>query len=235
MVPWNKQQEAGLQTEAFILLLHKMGFHLAADVGKCFPRIPHFWSVDHIYQLALKLGPIKQETLKMDLAASVENMSASGGQNQITSMDGADTAMASGDEQTVVTTAPVEITAVSITAAIAMETPISSSASSSTVMSMDPGGMMESPFGINPVVSRRSPGEIPTFPAVTVSPASIAMESPPSVFTCSAPAPTTVMSVDPGGLMASPFGLNPVVPPPQEMPIDSLLCDPSGMKPTFAV
>ncbi len=38
LVPWNKQQEAGLQTETFILLLHKLGFHLAADVGKCFPR-----------------------------------------------------------------------------------------------------------------------------------------------------------------------------------------------------
>ena len=43
MIPWNKQQEMGLQSEAFILLLHKLGFHLPADVGKCFPRIPHFW------------------------------------------------------------------------------------------------------------------------------------------------------------------------------------------------
>ena len=56
LVPWNKQQEAGLQTEAFILLLHKLGFHLAADLGKCFPRIPHFWSADHILALALKVS-----------------------------------------------------------------------------------------------------------------------------------------------------------------------------------
>ena len=58
LVPWNKQQEAGLQTEAFILLLHKLGFHLAADVGKCFPRVPHFWSADHVLTLALKLGDL---------------------------------------------------------------------------------------------------------------------------------------------------------------------------------
>ena len=44
MVAWSKIQESGLQTETFMLLLHKLGFHLANDVGKCFPRIPHFWS-----------------------------------------------------------------------------------------------------------------------------------------------------------------------------------------------
>ncbi len=68
MVAWNKAQESGLQTETFMLLLHKLGFHLATDVGKCFPRIPHFWSADHLYQLALKVGPIKKEDLKMDLS-----------------------------------------------------------------------------------------------------------------------------------------------------------------------
>ena len=67
MIPWNKQQEMGLQSEAFILLLHKLGIHLPADVGKCFPRIPHFWSADHIYQLAQKLGPIRKDKLKIDL------------------------------------------------------------------------------------------------------------------------------------------------------------------------
>jgi len=69
MIPWSKQQEMGLQSEAFILLLHKLGFHLPADVGKCFPRIPHFWSADNIYQIAQKLGPIKRDDLKMDLSA----------------------------------------------------------------------------------------------------------------------------------------------------------------------
>lgn len=68
MIPWNKQQEMGLQSEAFILLLHKLGFHLPADVGKCFPRIPHFWSADHIYQLAQKIGPIRKDKMKIDLS-----------------------------------------------------------------------------------------------------------------------------------------------------------------------
>ena len=38
LVPWNRIQYLGLQTEAFILLLHKLGFHLPADVGKVYPR-----------------------------------------------------------------------------------------------------------------------------------------------------------------------------------------------------
>ena len=66
---WNKQQESGLQTETFIMLLHKLGFHLAADVGRLFPRIPHFWSAEHIVQVINKLGPIRnRDRLKMNLA-----------------------------------------------------------------------------------------------------------------------------------------------------------------------
>jgi len=64
LVPWNRIQYLGLQTEAFILLLHKLGFHLPADVGKVFPRIPHFWSADHIFTVALKIGPIDKDNLK---------------------------------------------------------------------------------------------------------------------------------------------------------------------------
>ena len=64
LVPWNRIQYLGLQTEAFILLLHKLGFHLPADLGKVFPRIPHFWSADHIFTVALKIGPIDKDNLK---------------------------------------------------------------------------------------------------------------------------------------------------------------------------
>jgi len=67
LVPWNRFQYQGLQSEAFILLLHKLGFHLPADVGKIYPRIPHFWSADHIYSVATKLGPIPEGTLKFSL------------------------------------------------------------------------------------------------------------------------------------------------------------------------
>merc|ERR1712008_60116 len=47
--------------------LHKLGFHLATDVGKCFPRIPDHWPADHLYHLALKVGPLNKQHLKMDL------------------------------------------------------------------------------------------------------------------------------------------------------------------------
>merc|ERR1712066_360522 len=67
LVPWNRLQYQGLQTEAFILLLHKLGFQLPADVGKVFPRIPHFWSADHIYSVAVKLGPVDTKKLKFSL------------------------------------------------------------------------------------------------------------------------------------------------------------------------
>jgi len=54
-------------SEAFILLLHKLGFHLPADVGKIYPRIPHFWAADHIYSIAAKLGNIDQDSLNFTL------------------------------------------------------------------------------------------------------------------------------------------------------------------------
>ncbi|TRY67893.1 hypothetical protein TCAL_12088 [Tigriopus californicus] len=69
VVPWNKQQESGLQTETFILLLHKLGFHLAADVGKSFPRIPHFWPAEHILNLASKLGHLRIEDMSTEMSA----------------------------------------------------------------------------------------------------------------------------------------------------------------------
>ena len=67
LVPWNRTQYLGLQTEAFILLLHKLGFHLPADLGKVYPRIPHFWSADHIFTVAAKIGTIDKEGLKFSL------------------------------------------------------------------------------------------------------------------------------------------------------------------------
>ena len=94
MVAWNKNQESGLQTETFMLLLHKLGFHLATDVGKCFPRIPHFWSADHIYNLALKIGPVKKEDLKMDL--SILETPSGIAENQMITSDGCSGGMAMG-------------------------------------------------------------------------------------------------------------------------------------------
>jgi hypothetical protein len=71
MVAWSKTQGSGLQTESFMLLLKMLGFHMAADVGKCFPRIPHFWSADHLYNLALKIGPLRKEELKLIIGPDI--------------------------------------------------------------------------------------------------------------------------------------------------------------------
>jgi len=78
LVPWNRIQYQGLQSEAFILMLHKLGFHLPADVGKVFPRIPHFWSADHIYSVAMRIGPVAAERLKFNLD-DLEKMSVKEG------------------------------------------------------------------------------------------------------------------------------------------------------------
>ena len=32
-----------------------------------FPRIPHFWSADHIYSVAVKPGPVETRKLKFSL------------------------------------------------------------------------------------------------------------------------------------------------------------------------
>lgn len=60
LVPWNLEQSTLIAYPPFVLLLHKLGFHLPGDVGKVFPRIPHFWTPDVLYATALKLGPIEQ-------------------------------------------------------------------------------------------------------------------------------------------------------------------------------
>lgn len=65
LVPWNLEQSTLLAYPPFVLLLHKLGFHLPGDVGKVFPRIPHFWTPDVLYATALKLGPIELSELAM--------------------------------------------------------------------------------------------------------------------------------------------------------------------------
>lgn len=58
VVPWNAEQNSILLYQPFILLLHKLGFHLPADAGKLFVRIPEFWTADILFNVAEKLGPI---------------------------------------------------------------------------------------------------------------------------------------------------------------------------------
>ncbi|XP_069692424.1 protein timeless isoform X2 [Periplaneta americana] len=68
VVPWNLEQKNILSYEPFILLLHKLGFHLPADSGKIFVRIPNFWTADVLFNIAQKLGPIDTSSLKFDIA-----------------------------------------------------------------------------------------------------------------------------------------------------------------------
>lgn len=65
LVPWYVEQEQCLNCPAFILLLHKMGLHLAGDAGKLFPRVPHFWAADLLFQTAENLGPVNAGKLNI--------------------------------------------------------------------------------------------------------------------------------------------------------------------------
>ncbi|CAL8094486.1 unnamed protein product [Orchesella dallaii] len=75
IVPWTHYQEILLMSPPYLLLLHKLGFHLPGDVGKMFPRIPHFWTSDVLLAVANKLGPIpSKEVLNFDLTKLMELM-----------------------------------------------------------------------------------------------------------------------------------------------------------------
>lgn len=67
VVPWNLEQFNILSYQPFVLLLHKLGFHLPADARKMFVRIPEFWTADILYNIALKLGPLEKSIIKFDL------------------------------------------------------------------------------------------------------------------------------------------------------------------------
>lgn len=58
LVPYNAEQNRILVYQPFVLLLHKLGFHLPADANKLFVRIPEFWTADFLFTIAEKLGPI---------------------------------------------------------------------------------------------------------------------------------------------------------------------------------
>lgn len=58
VVPWNSEQSVFHLYPPFMLLLHKLGFHLPADSGKIFVRIPTIWTADILYSVINKLGPL---------------------------------------------------------------------------------------------------------------------------------------------------------------------------------
>lgn len=60
LVPYNAEQNKILVYQPFVLLLHKLGFHLPADANKLFVRIPEFWTPEILLTVAEKLGPISR-------------------------------------------------------------------------------------------------------------------------------------------------------------------------------
>ncbi|KAL7044055.1 hypothetical protein ACKWTF_001754 [Chironomus riparius] len=68
LIPYNSEQHKILVYQPFVLLLHKLGFHLPADANKLFVRIPEFWTSDILYTIAEKLGPIPKNNLKFDVS-----------------------------------------------------------------------------------------------------------------------------------------------------------------------
>ncbi|XP_073987080.1 timeless isoform X2 [Rhodnius prolixus] len=71
IVAWSFEQCNIMHSQAFLLLLHKLGLLLPVDAGKVFARIPHSWAPDILFNIACKLGPIQQEWMKF----SVEDIS----------------------------------------------------------------------------------------------------------------------------------------------------------------
>lgn len=68
LVPWTSEQHLSLVYQPFVLLLHKLGFHLPDDTNKLWVRIPNFWTADILFQVADKLGPIDESFLKFNLS-----------------------------------------------------------------------------------------------------------------------------------------------------------------------
>ena len=71
IIPWTNRQEIVLSSPLCLLLLHKLGFHLPGDVGKRFPRIPHFWTWDVLLSVARKLGTLPAKTMSNLIGAEV--------------------------------------------------------------------------------------------------------------------------------------------------------------------
>nr|AGZ88039.1 TIMELESS [Belgica antarctica] len=67
LVPFNSEQSQVLVYQPFVLLLHKLGFHLPSDANKLFVRIPEFWTPEMLFSVAEKLGPVNEHDLKFNI------------------------------------------------------------------------------------------------------------------------------------------------------------------------
>jgi timeless len=58
LVPFNSEQNKIMVYQPFVLLLHKLGFHLPADANRLFVRIPDCWTMEILLKVAETLGPL---------------------------------------------------------------------------------------------------------------------------------------------------------------------------------
>lgn len=54
--------------QPFVLLVHKLGFHLPDDTNRSWIRVPNVWDADLLLKTAEKLGPIDETLFKFDFA-----------------------------------------------------------------------------------------------------------------------------------------------------------------------
>nr|XP_022287878.1 protein timeless-like isoform X2 [Crassostrea virginica] len=63
---YSEEQEQLMHNPYFITLLQFLGLHMPEDVGLVFPRIPHFWTVQHLIDKASQIGDLTKDQLKFD-------------------------------------------------------------------------------------------------------------------------------------------------------------------------
>ncbi len=66
IVPWTEVEASALRSELFLIFLHRIG--LLPPAPTLYPRVPHEWSANALYSVALVLGPVDQQKVDLDLA-----------------------------------------------------------------------------------------------------------------------------------------------------------------------
>jgi timeless protein len=68
IVPWTELEASTLRSKPFVSLLHHVGLSPYFRGSFLYPRIPHTWSADILYSVALFFGPVDQQRIDFDLS-----------------------------------------------------------------------------------------------------------------------------------------------------------------------
>ena len=68
IVPWTELEASALRSPLFLCLLHRVGLFPNSRRSFLYPRIPHKWSSDILYSVALLFGPVHQERVDFVLS-----------------------------------------------------------------------------------------------------------------------------------------------------------------------